>query len=115
MRIYKRADFLKLPPGTAYCKGEKWAFAGLVFKGESLGNDWYETNPAWVDGEDSWECFDRLEKMLNSGASYPMQNSECRDGLFESDALFLVLERDDLLQLHEWINTAASLCTRRKT
>ena len=111
MRIYTRADFLKLPPGTAYCKGKRWHFTGLGFKGESLDNDWYETDPAWVDGYDSGECFGRLEEMLATGASYPMDDSECRDGLFEPDDLFLVLEKDDLRQLRKWVDTAIHACS----
>ncbi len=111
MRIYTRSDFLKLPSGTAFCKGKRWHFGGVVFKGESLSNDWFEADPAWVDGEDCGECFDRLEKMLNDGASYPMQTSECRDGLFEDDDLFLVLEKDDLRRLREWIDAAVRVCT----
>jgi len=110
MRVYTRSDFLKLPAGTVYCQGERWYFGGLTFKGESLDNDWYQVNPAWVDGKDSTECFERLEEMLNNRMSYPMQGDECRDGLFDAN-LFLVLEKDDLLQLREWIDVAVRVCT----
>ena len=108
MRIYKRDEFMKLPPGTAFCKGKEWYFNGVNFKGETIGNDWYEADPAWVDGRNSEECFERLEKMLNGGASYPMKNSECRDGYFDDEDLFLVFEEGDLKILRDWIDAAIS-------
>ena len=106
MRIHTRKEFLKLPPGVAYCKGKRWCFDGLNFKGDSLSNDWWSTDPAWIDGDSSDVCFRRLEEMLESGASYPIQEGQGRDGLFEEDDLFLVLEKDDLLKLRGWIDTA---------
>ena len=109
MRIYGRKEFLKLPAGTAYFKGKRWHFDGLTFKGDSLRNDWFETDPGWIDGKGSGECFDRLEEMLTDGASYPMQGVERRDGCYDDDDLFLVPERDDLLKLREWIDAAISV------
>lgn len=106
MRCVDRRTFLTLPIGTAYCKGGKWHFEGLCFKGETLGNDWYERDPAWIAMPDSGECFVRLEDMLANGASHRMQTSECRDGLFDEDAIFLVLERGDLEALRGWIDGA---------
>lgn len=106
MRIYTRKEFLKLPAGVAYCKGIKWCFDGLNFKGDSLSNDWWSTDPAWVDGEDSAMCFSRLEEMLESGASYPIQEDQGRDGLFQEDDIFLVLDKYDLLKLREWTDIA---------
>jgi hypothetical protein len=110
VRVVDRKTFLALPPGTAYCKGEPWCFEGLAFKGETCGtNDWWRLDPAWVEGEDSGQCFDRLEEMRARGASYPMQASEARDGLFDAGAIFLVMERDDLLTLRGWIDAALSV------
>lgn len=82
-----------------YSHGTQWNFGALCVKGDTLshGNDWFELSLDWIDGNDSGECFDRLDRMLNDGASFPVQNSECRDGLFGSDSdIFLVWERPDL-------------------
>lgn len=107
MRVVDRDTFLTLPAGTIYCKGTRWIFGGLNMKHENCGkNDWYAADPAWVDGADSSECLDRLEEMLAKGASYPMQDSICRDGLFNDEAVFLIYERADLLILRGWIDTA---------
>lgn len=110
LRVLRRPDFLKLPAGTVYAKGKEWYFGSLSFKGESLGDrDWYAHDPCWVDAQDSGEAFNRLEEMLETGASYPMESAEARDGLFEQDDIFLVFERDDLLALHGLIGDAIAL------
>jgi hypothetical protein len=110
MRCVDRKTFLSLPAGTIYCKGKQWFFEGLCIKGDSIGDiDWYEHDPAWVDADDSGEAFDRLEKMLTAGASFPMQDSECRDALFDKEAIFLIFERDDLQKLRGYVDTALNL------
>lgn len=115
MRVFNRRDFMKLPAGTAFCKGKRWCFDSITFKGETLFGrdgeaiDWLETNPAWVDGKDSGECFDRLEEMLAAGVSYPMQDSDCRDGRFNDDDIFLVFDRVDLLTLRNLVDVAISV------
>lgn len=113
MRIYRRKEFLALPAGTAYCKGKEFVFEGLTFKGEGYGmaNDWFVFDPAWVDGQDSGECLHRLDEMLQAGASYPMQDSICRDGLYDDDAIFLVFERADLMKLREHIDAAIAVAS----
>jgi hypothetical protein len=50
----------------------------------------------WIDGRNSEECFGRLDAMLKTGASFPMQNSTCRDGMFDDENIFLVWEKPDL-------------------
>lgn len=109
MRVVNRETFLKLPAGTVYAKGVPWSFNSLCFKGESLGNDWYEHDPAWVEANDSGEAFDRLERMLHQGASYPMEDAEGRDGLFDADAIFLIFEKADLEKLRGLIDNAISV------
>lgn len=106
MRIVNRAEFLKMPAGTIYCKGMPWVFDGICIKDESLSNDWYYLNPAWVSAHDSGEAFERLDEMLKLGKSYPMENAIGRDGLFDTNAIFLIFERSDLEMLRGFINRA---------
>lgn len=108
MKIYKRDEFLKLPEGTVFHKAQEdsYCFGTLSFKGQSLEYDFYCLDTGWIDGEDSTECFDRLEEMITNKASYPMQCCESRDGLFEENAIFLVYEKDDLIKLRSWIDDA---------
>jgi len=113
MRIYRRAEFLKLPEGTFFCKGEPWVFGPLSVKGETVtfdgGRDFFYQHFDWVDGDDAGECFDRLERMLAHGEAYPMINGITRDGGFNDAALFLVYEKADLLRIREMIDAATAL------
>ena len=116
MRIYTRHEFLDLPEGTIFAKGKEWYFDQLQVKGKTLPaddggycGDFYTMEFAWVDGEDSMECINRLYEMLEQKKSYPMQNSECRDGMFDLDDLFLVFEKADLLILKQYIEKAIAL------
>lgn len=99
MRIYRRAEFMKLPEGTVFCKGKPWAFEDLCVKGETIPNNFYARGLQWVDAHDSGEAFDRLEEMLAEGASYPLETAEMRDGCFNDEDLFLVYEKADLVSL----------------
>lgn len=119
MRILRRKEFLALPAGTIYAKGKEWYFNGLEIKHETTGikgDDWWSLDPAWIegtgDGPGGW--FDTLEKMLETGASHPMDDSISRDGYFESDALFLIFEKGDLLTLREFIDRAIELHEEKK-
>lgn len=106
MRIYRRSEFLKLPSGTIYAKGEPWFFDGFNVKGYTIGNDWAQLNPMWIEARDESEQWSRLDEMLEHGASYPMQESFGRDGCFNEEDLFLVLEREDLEKLRAMIDIA---------
>lgn len=113
MRVVNRADFLKLPPGTIYAKGVQWAFEGIEIKGDSLENDWYTLDPAWVSGNDSEECVELLERALAEGISVPMEVAQGRDGYFDAGAVFLVFEREDLLILRSMIDAALKCWTKK--
>ncbi len=111
MKILRRADFLKLPEGTIFAKGKPWYFENLSIKADSLfleggGNDFLCLSLPWVEASDSGQAMSRLDEMLETGVSYPMEDSYGRDGCFDDEEVFLVLEEDDLLQLRGYIDTA---------
>lgn len=110
MKVYRRPAFLKLPAGTIFNKGVEWNFGCISVKGDSTEyNDFYCCDLDWIDGQNSEECFERLGSMLKDGASFPVQDSGCRDGLFDDDAIFLVWERADLEQFRGYIDDAIAL------
>lgn len=98
MKIINRTAFLAMPEGTVYAKTpQKWMIEDLCVKHEtSPHNDWWYQSFDWVDAHDSGEAIDRLDEMADSGASYPVENSIARDGLFEDDCMFLIYEKDDI-------------------
>lgn len=112
MRLVDRTTFLTLPDGTIYAKGTPWAFDGLTIKHETANDDWWHLNPCWPQSEDYGDSFGRLDDMLKTGASYPMEDAVVRDGLFGHEnppAIFLVFERDDLLKLREMVDAAIAV------
>lgn len=106
MRIYRRAEFLKLPPGTLFCRGRPWAWEEFSVKGESLTNDFCELGLQWIEAESSGDASETLDRMLEEGISAPLQTSGGRDGRFNDADLFLVYELDDLRQLAYHIDAA---------
>ena len=109
MRIYRRAAFLKLPPGTIYAKGMPWVFDGIEVKGDTIGDDWSCLSLIWIESNDDADHWAKLDDMLERGDSVPMQSSYSRDGCFDKDALFLVAERDDLLKMRDMIDAAIAV------
>lgn len=110
MRIYKRAEFLALPAGTIYAKGKPWYFDGFNVKADTLpSNDWVQLSPMWIEAHDEDEQSERLDEMLERGASYPMQESYGRDGCFDEEEVFLVPERADLEKLRAMIDAALAV------
>jgi hypothetical protein len=112
MKIVNRQKFLDLPPGTFFSEGRQWYFETLKIKGDTFHGgtgDFGELDPAWVASETGPDAFDRLNEMLANGSSYPMEDAMGRNGMFEADALYLVFEKADLLQLREMIDEAVAV------
>lgn len=109
MRIYRRAEFLALPSGTIYSKGKRWYFNHIEIKGETLTNDWLSISPMWIEAYDDGEQWERLEAMLEKGASYPMQEDFGRDGCFDDEEIFLVPEKADLEKLRAMVDAALTV------
>lgn len=107
MRIYRRAEFLKLPPGTMYHIGGEWFFEKLAIKDESTDyNDWFCVELGSVDSNGTQQWIARMEDMLKSGMSFPMDTAVSRDGCFDDSAIFLVYEREDLVTLRAYVDAA---------
>jgi hypothetical protein len=105
LKLYNRQDFLKLPSGTIFSSGEAWVITGFNVKGETIddghGNniDFYYQDLLQIDSFNSQELFERLEEMLKDGKSYPINQHEGRDGLFDDEIRYLVYEKGDLEEI----------------
>jgi hypothetical protein len=103
MKVVNRADFLKLPESTVYAKGKPWYFNDINVKHDTTtsGNDWWFMDFCWPDTEkgDLESCTNVLEDSLNNGTSFPMINAVCRNGIHDSEDLFLIFEKPDLDRL----------------
>lgn len=110
MKVLNRKEFLNMPEGTIFAKGEPWHFNQIAHKAETMGADFVYMSLANIDSYDSGEWSFRLNEMLETGASYPIDNDGfMRDGLFDEDDVFLVFERDDLIKLRGRINEAIAV------
>jgi hypothetical protein len=113
MKVYRRKDFLQLPAGVLFCKGKPWYWETPCIKGDTLENttvgDFLECGFCWVDANDSGEAFDRLNLMLETGASFPMEEAYGRDGMYDEEDLFLVFEKADIAELMRVFAIAADV------
>ena len=104
MRIINRTDFLALPSGTLFSKYEPCIFGDIQIKGSTVsGVDFYfqQISDA-IDAKGDGEFSDILFDARLNGTSVKLNfDCEARDGLFDSDQLFAVWEKSDVLQLIE--------------
>lgn len=113
MRIYNRVEFMKLPEGTLYVKGSPHAYGNsLCVKGETLqdmdgkDSDWFHRDLTEVEAQRSDQAMDRMDEMLEKGASYPVSAGTGRDGCFDPNDTFLVYEKADLDEMMQVLHRA---------
>jgi hypothetical protein len=117
MRIVKHQEFLTLPSGTFFSyhgsiKGTESTGTGLCIKFNSLhGNGrrnidfiYLEVTGDQIIPSDGSDCGSGAELEMLIGRSVPADfTGTKRDGLFDSDALYLIYEKDDMLRMVEKI------------
>lgn len=107
MRILNRDDFMLEPAGTVYTEYAPCYFGHWKIKEETLSydgrnSDWiYQSlDPDFDDAKDSCEWAETLDKIEAGEKSPPMTfDIAGRDGVFEQDQLYAVLDKDDLQKL----------------
>ena len=115
MRIYRRAAFMEIPAGTLYSKGKPHYFEGLHIKGDTINHegrniDFGQRDLVSFEFANTDEFIQRWEEMIESGASYPMEDCYGRDGCFDDEDLFLVWERADLEEMQRVMAAAIAVC-----
>lgn len=103
MRILNLQEFLQVPKGTFYMKYEPCIFGPLcIFEGSAGNIDFFyiQFNDA-IDFNESGELWDHLEEArVDSSISLKMDyDIVSRDGLFEEDQMFAILEEKDVEEL----------------
>jgi hypothetical protein len=80
MKIVNLKTFLKLPKGTLFAKCKPETIGDIEIKGENCGIDFFSQDIKSFQAGDSNESSDRFSKMIEQGASYPIElNCEGRD------------------------------------
>lgn len=110
MRIIRRREFLKLPPGTIYCSApspDEPVFGVMHVKADTLEyNDFVCLPLNGIDAHDSGQLIDRIDEMLQTGASYPLEESFGRDGCFDDNEIYLIYEPADLERIISYCQEA---------
>jgi hypothetical protein len=106
MKILRRHAFLALPAKVAFRRGVPWVFGSLCIKGDTIVVDGKPIDFLYqelgdVAADDSGDYFEQLDEMLEAGASYEIGNAGERDGRFDDEDLFLVLEDEDVVEIHK--------------
>lgn len=101
MRIITRKAFMDLPEGAICCEGTQWAFGDWFRKDGNCGvNDYFMTTLDWTQMRDcagSNDLMERADRALATGEAMPLDfDSGGRDGCFADDAVYCVLEDDDI-------------------
>lgn len=100
MKIIELQQFLSLPSGVLYAKFEPYVFGDIAIKEASMSNDWLYQDLLELKARSNEEWDDILSKAVEKGTSFNL-DYECvgRDGLYKSDQLFAVFEKEDVVSL----------------
>lgn len=115
MRIFDREAFMTMPKGTLFQRIDKHGNTqGLLIKWRTIyhegkGIDWYEQDFSTVEGDGPWDVYERNGEMMVEGESHPLSNIIGRDGLFDHDQLYLVMEKDDVRVIKDAVDWAWSV------
>lgn len=96
MKMYSRQEFMKLPEGTIFSSGPQYGFSDIQIKGETWEVDFLESSLVNIDSFNHDEWSDRMQKMHEKCASYPINKDYGREGLFDNEMVYLVYEKEDL-------------------
>lgn len=112
MKVYNRQDFLKLPEGTFFCKGVRWAFESLMIKGDTWNDnqgkpfDFLCLDLNDIDCVNSSHRVGLLVSSLVCNTSCEINQDYGRDGSFNDEDVFLVYEKEDLKILRNLIDNS---------
>ncbi len=96
MRIVNLEEFRKLPEGVLFMEYHSTAFGPLTIKGETWESDYLECIPFRdLDTQDSKEYYEVLKHMEETGEPRPIEISYSREGLFEKDKKYAIIEKGD--------------------
>ena len=101
MKLYNRQEFLALPAGVVFAKYEPHCFEQWQIKGDTVTPNDFRYQPFIdVGGEDQelWEAYEELDENKNVKVDF---YSWYKDGLYEDDMLFAVLEKHEVCGLIE--------------
>jgi len=97
MKIVDRATFLAMPEGTVFAKYKPCVFEEWQIKGETGPFDFTCMDLVSFEVHDSADFASKLEESQRLGTTIPLSDDYFgRDGCFDEDQLFAVLDTEDV-------------------
>lgn len=121
MKLYKRADFIKLPAMTIYSKIDKSYYGNLMdglfckTSGNEYTNDFTEQDLIGEAGfpNDITEGMEAIEYQLNLRDTFQdfRTDLECagRDGMYDDENTFVVWDKEDITKIRDYLNGALEI------
>jgi hypothetical protein len=108
MRIVDLKTFMSMPDGTIFAKAKEYLHQALSIKVQSLNGDFlYQSLSMYQYDSKNEDNMCVLYEVENEGRVVEMNYERCaRDGLFEEDELFAVLDKEDVVKLIARLNRA---------
>jgi len=101
MKIVNRQEFLELPSGTLYATYTPVFFGELSIKTRSLDNDFCYKSllDSELCGSELFNVLLNTQPLLKVELNFDTCTSTSRDGLFDNDQLFAVLDKEEHREL----------------
>ncbi len=106
MRIVDRQTFLGMPSGTLYYKFHGAHFEPLCIKGRSLDNDWIYLPLDQVEVRYDEDYIQGLMRAADENSLKLDIEGYCRDGCFDADQKFAVLDAAEVSLLIQRLQLA---------
>lgn len=103
MRIVNLEEFRKMPSGTIYRKYEPCSFGDICVKHDTWEYDFLYQDLIDFESDDSGDYVNMCEKMVSGDSVAISFDTVSRDGLFEKNQMFLILEKEDVKSLYNFI------------
>ena len=117
MKLVNRQELMKLPPGVlyfSYNKNSLLCLDSLMVKEETIVHNERNIDFFFIDlmriyFHDTGDLIEKIKDMETNGTSYPMNETMMRDGSFDDEETFIVLEKEDLTLLKGYIEKSLDL------
>ena len=97
MKLYTRKEFLALPAGVVFAKYEPCCFGEFQIKGSTLQYNDFNYQEFVSLNTDAFDAYDEACESFEAGKQGDVDFYDWRrDGLYEPDQLFAVLNSDEV-------------------
>jgi hypothetical protein len=110
VKIVSKAELMQMPKGTPFAdypeslrvpwpEGPEMILYGPVLYGDDEPRDFFFTTISSPEAHDTGEMIEREDRMVQRGASFPVDLVIQREGLYDATRRYLVWEPDDVRRI----------------